>query len=82
MATFNFLKSTQMCKLPFFLGTTTMGKNQVVSSTEIMNFVVNSLSKSCLTTPIDHDWDSSDTSFDGKVVLLYPLQFGVPLKSL
>ncbi len=44
---FNFLKSTQILNLPFFLGTTTMGDNHVASFTDSMNLVANNLSISC-----------------------------------
>ncbi len=47
---FNFLKSTQILSFPFFLGTTTIGDNQVASFVGYINLVDNSLSISCLTT--------------------------------
>jgi len=50
VAAFSFLKSIQIHSLPFFLGTTTMGDNHVISFTNSMNPTSNNLSISCLTT--------------------------------
>jgi hypothetical protein len=40
----------QIRNLPFFLGATMIGENQVVWSNTLMNQVASSLSKSCLHT--------------------------------
>ncbi len=50
VAAFSFLKSILILSLPFFLGTTTIGDNHVVSSTNWMNPIANNLSIACLTT--------------------------------
>jgi len=44
-----FLKSIQILNLPFFLGTTTMGDNHVISFTNSMDPTTNNLSISYLT---------------------------------
>jgi ABC-type spermidine/putrescine transport system permease subunit II len=52
VALLSFLKSTQIPKFPFFLGTTTIGDNHVASSIGWINPIVNSLLISYLTTTI------------------------------
>jgi hypothetical protein len=49
MATLSFLKSTQIFNFSYFLGTTTIGDNQVASSTSLMKLIASILSISCLT---------------------------------
>jgi len=49
ITTLSFPKSTQIFNFPFFLGTTTIGNNQVASSTSLMNLVTSNLSISYLT---------------------------------
>jgi hypothetical protein len=49
VATFNLQMSTHIQGLPFFFNTTTIGDNQVASSTNAINPTTNNLSKSYLT---------------------------------
>ncbi len=50
VATFNFLKSTQILSFPFFFGIIIIDDNQVASSTSCMKPTANNLSISYLTS--------------------------------
>ncbi len=49
VAALSFLKSTQILSFPFFLSTTTIGDNQVASSTSLIKHVAGNLLISYLT---------------------------------
>jgi hypothetical protein len=48
VATFSFIKSTHILSFQFFLGTTTIGDDQVAFSIGCVNPTINNLSMSCL----------------------------------